>query len=177
MSLIIKFNFGFFFLVFLLWNVSLQSRVFLTPEAALQEAFPNATIEKIRIYLTEQDQKQMEQELGFKIKHRFFSFYVAKSNQNLLGYAILHTDIVRTKEMSLMIVLNPKKEIQQIYLISFYEPIEYKPTERWLELFTNRSLNHPPVLGIDIPVVSGATLTARSAYEMAMLTLYLAKSL
>ncbi len=149
--------------------------VFITPEEAIQKYFSNYTIEKKRIYLSEKEIKNLNEHLGFKVKHRFYSFYIAKENQNIKGYAILHTDVVRTKEMSIMIFLDPEFRIQNIVLISFSEPIEYKPGERWLNLFKNKKLEDIDRLipGIDIPVVSGATLTSRTVSEMVRLTLKL----
>jgi Na+-translocating ferredoxin:NAD+ oxidoreductase RnfG subunit len=166
------------FLIFLfLGIVNLYSKVFITPEEALKDAFGNCIIEKKRIYLTENDATILEKELGFKIKHRFYSFYIAKDHKNVSGYALLQTDVVRTKEMSLMVILNPDYSIKNLYLISFYEPIEYKPSERWLKLFINKNKNDPLVPGIDLPVVSGATLTSRTVSNMVRLTLKLAKYL
>jgi hypothetical protein len=164
-------------LTLLMFPLSLFSKVFITPDEAIKEAFKNATIEKKRIYLTENDVKSMEQELGFKIKHQFYSFYVAKENNKTLGYAILHTDVVRTREMSVMVVLDPEIKIKNLYLISFYEPLEYKPSDRWLGLFINKSKEDALTPGIDIPIVSGATLTSRTVSEMVRLTLKLSKFL
>ncbi|GIX42494.1 MAG: hypothetical protein KatS3mg129_2227 [Leptospiraceae bacterium] len=155
----------------------IQAKVFITPAEALKDAFGESIIEKKRIYLSEKEAQIMEKELGFKIKHRFYSFYVAKDKNNIKGYALLNTDVVRTKEMSIMVVLKPDYTIQRLYLISFYEPIEYKPPERWLNLFKNKNRKDQLIPGIDIPVISGATLTSRTVSEMVRLTLKLAKLL
>lgn len=157
------------FLFFCFIPFALESRVFITPEEALKDAFPNAQIEKIRIFLTQEDVENLKNKLNFKIKHRFYSFYVAKVNQKVQGYAILHTDTVRTKEMSLMVVLDQNKELSKFYLISFYEPLEYKPSQRWLDLITQKK-NQRLIMGIDIPVIAGATLTARTVHQIVELT-------
>ncbi len=151
----------------------LESKVFITPEEALKDAFGVSNIEKKRVYLSEEEIKKLEKQLDFKISHRFYSFYVSKVSNQINGYAILHTDVVRTKEMSIMVVLDPHYKIKKIYLISFFEPIEYKPTERWLSLYEGKNQNSTLVPGIDIPVISGATLTARTVSKMVELTLKL----
>ncbi len=157
------------FLLLLLSSIALEGKVFITPEEALQDAFPRAQIDKIRIYLTQEDVENLKKKLNFKIKHRFYSFYVAKLDQNIQGYAILHTDIIRTKEISLMVVLDQNKELSKFYLISFYEPLEYKPNQRWLDLIAQKK-NQKLVLGVDIPVIAGATLTARTVHQIVELT-------
>lgn len=161
--------FGLYILFFLSSFFSINAKVFITPEEALKDAFPNSQIEKKRIYLSLEDLENLKNKLKFQIKHRFYSFYVAKDNlKQIQGYAILHTDIVRTKEMSLMIILNSNFELSKFYLISFYEPLEYKPTERWLNLFINKK--DKLILGIDIPIIAGATLTSRTVYQFVELT-------
>lgn len=164
-----------YFIIFLLLLTfyTLESKVFITPEEALKDAFAISTIEKKRVYLTEEDVKNLEKQLDFKITHRFYSFYISKISGKINGYAILHTDVVRTKEMSIMVILDTNYTIKKIYLISFYEPLEYKPTERWLSLYEGKGKNSTFVPGIDIPVVSGATLTSRSISKMVELTLKL----
>ncbi|MFN3605334.1 MAG: hypothetical protein ACK4UJ_11560 [Leptonema sp. (in: bacteria)] len=154
----------------------LEARVFTTPEEVLKEAFPEATIDKKRIYLSSEDVEIFKKKLNFKIKHRFYSFYIAKKNQEIQGYGILHTDTVRTKEMSLMILLNKDKELSKFYLISFYEPLEYKPNDRWMNLWLQKP-KEKLVLGIDVPVISGATLTSRTVSQFVELTRELVKYL
>lgn len=163
-----------FLLIFLLMSFyQLESKIFITPEEALKDAFGVSTIEKKRVYLTEKVVQELEKELDFKIAHRFYSFYISKISDKVNGYAILHTDVVRTKEMSLMVILDPSHKVKKIYLISFYEPLEYKPTERWLSLYEGKDQNSVPIPGVDIPIISGATLTARSVSKIVQLTLKL----
>ncbi len=157
--------------------VPLQSKVFITPEEALKSIFPDAQFEKKRIYLTGEQNQNIEKELGFKNHHRFFSFYVARKDQKIIGYAILHTEKVRTQDMSLMFFLNTEFEIFDIILISFFEPLEYRPPERWLKLFLHKDKSKQLIPGIDIPAISGATLTARVVSQMARLTLKLTEFL
>lgn len=156
----------------------LAARVFTTPEAALQAAFPKAKISVKRLYLTPEQKEEIQRRLSRPVPNRLYTVYVAMDDSgHASGYGFLHTTRVRSKEQTLFITVTPDERIRSVTLISFFEPEEYMPPGRWLRIFEGKGNRKggPDALmpGVDIPVISGATLTTRSCAETARLVLML----
>src|SRR5262249_31837162 len=58
--------------------------------------------------------------------------YFGYAGDELLGYAIFDTHVVRTLPETFLTVLTPDGGVAATYVIAFYEPLEYLPSERWL---------------------------------------------
>lgn len=158
-------------LAFLLPGVALLARVYLQPDAALAEAFPDADLEKIRVYLSETQARTIEEQTGAVNLSRFYTFYRAAQNGRTIGYAVFDTHRVRTKDETLLISINPDGTLRGIRVISFFEPEEYLPPERWLNLLGGKTGMDSLAPGADLPVISGATLTSRSVARSARVAL------
>ena len=110
----------------------------------------------------------MAKKLGIDKIPGFFTFYTARKNGEVQGYAHFDTHKVRTKEETICIVMDSGGKVKVAELVSFYEPEDYAPPERWLKLFTGKSADE--LSGIN--AMTGATLTARevtSAVKRAIL--------
>lgn len=160
----------------------LAARVFTTPEAAFASAFPTATMSSTRLYLTAGQRDDIQHRLGRPVHSRLYTVYLALDRSGRrTGYGFVHTEKVRSKEQTLFIAVTPEETIRSITLISFFEPEEYTPSERWLRLFqgkgtgkaTGKGSAETLLPGVDIPVISGATLTTRACADSARLILML----
>lgn len=154
--------------IFLILFLSFSSLalVLKLPESAVKDAFPEATnIEIKNIVLTEEQIKKAESIYKKRIDDRLVSFYVGKKGEEILGYAVIDTHIVRTKPETFMVVIGPNGEVRSIEIIAFYEPMEYMPTEKWLNLFNGINLNSGLRVKRDIPNITGATLSAIAITE------------
>lgn len=150
-----------------------QARVYTTPEQALEQAF-GRNYEKKRLHLYPAQKEEIEKKIGRDIKSRLYTVYVGfDANKRPTGYGFFHTERVRTKEQTLFIVVTPDEKIRDVALISFYEPDDYAPTDRWLKLLSGKSKSDALTPGVDLPAISGATLTTRSSADTAKLALAL----
>lgn len=152
-----------FTFVTILFGGGLHARVYVETKQALAEAFPDATLlERKALYLTKAQQADLTQESGLEKIGRFHTFYVARKNNAVLGYALFDTHVVRTKEETVLIALNADGSVRAVRMISFFEPQEYLAPERWLAIFTGKTGADTLRPGSDLPTISGATLTTRA---------------
>ncbi len=78
---------------------------------------------------------------------------------------------VRTQSETLAIVIGGDSRLEEVRVLSFDEPEEYLPKPKWFQVFTGKGLSPSLALQADIPMITGATLSARSATEAVRRTL------
>lgn len=138
----------------------LYADVYSTPEKVLAEAFPGASVERFPFYITTAEKSVLEKELGAELPGRFFTFYRARKGGEVVGFGTFDTHKVRTKEQTIFVAVNAAGAVQRVETISFFEPEEYRAPQRWLDLFNGKTAGDPARPGVDLPVTTGATLTA-----------------
>ncbi|MEN8159815.1 MAG: FMN-binding protein, partial [Myxococcota bacterium] len=79
-----------------------------------------------------------------------------------LGYALLAVHNVRTLPEAFLVVLSPEGVVTRLRMLAFYEPSEYKPTDRFLAQFDARALGPELRLGGDIHGIAGSSLSSRA---------------
>ena len=143
------------------------AKVFKLPDDAIAEHL-GESVEVRNVVLTDEQVRDVERASHAKVDSKLVSFYVGRANGVVKGYAVVDTHVVRTKPEAVLYVLTPSGEIDNIVVLSFREPLEFMPTERWMGLFKGRSLAKQSLrLRQEIPNISGATLTARAVVESA----------
>ena len=85
----------------------------------------------------------------------------------MLGHGVLQSHVVRTKRETLLVAFEPDGRIRRIVVLSFLEPPEYKPSERWLGQFEGKGATDRLAVGDDLAPISGSTLSARGVSEQA----------
>lgn len=152
-------------IVLVSWPAPAQSE---RTQVALKSLFPEAErFTPKDVFLTDELAAKLQTLARTKISERVVTFYVATAAGKTVGYAILHTQKVRTKNETLVVGLEPDGRIKRIDLAVFLEPEEYAPSPRWLAQFQGKSTRDRLVVGDDLLVISGATLSARSISEAA----------
>jgi Na+-translocating ferredoxin:NAD+ oxidoreductase subunit G len=156
-------------LVLLLAPGALAGKVFLSQEEALRLAFPaGAAVERRTVFLTAAQQKAVQKETrSDRVPGALVTAYVGTRDGRELGTAYFDTHVVRTQAETLMILVFPTGAIGRIEVLSFSEPEEYLPRERWYGQFSGRVLDDELAMRRGIRAVSGATLTARATTEAA----------
>lgn len=135
-------------------------------EAALRSVFPEAErIEAKDVLLTDDMVKRIEGLARARVKERLVTFYTALRGGTVAGYAVIHSHVVRTKRETLSLAFEPDGRIRSITVLSFLEPEEYRPSERWLAQFRGKGERDRLATGQDIATITGATLTARGIAE------------
>jgi hypothetical protein len=149
------------------WASGAAARVFLTQQEALKLAFPDATVERRTLYLTEAEQTQIAALSGAAKPSALAVAYSATRDGRLVGTAYFDTHVVRTQPETLMVVIDAAGAIARLEVLSFSEPEEYMPRAHWYAQFPGKSLDPELSVRRGIRAVSGATLTARATTEAA----------
>ncbi|MEX2115958.1 MAG: FMN-binding protein [Bacteroidota bacterium] len=166
---------GFFWIgpAFILCSTPAISQVYLTKDAALALYFPEATIERRTVFLTDSQVQVIQNSAKAKVSSRVVTYYVGMNAGRVTGYAFFETHIVRTMPATFMIVVNPDSTVRAVELLAFYEPEDYRPPKRWLELFGGKSMQSDLWLKRGVQNIVGATLSAQSISDGVRRTLAL----
>jgi hypothetical protein len=154
---------------------SARAVVFHAKDEALALAFPGSDRVEDRTFILTDEQKQaVEKRARAPVESQLWTVYLGWHGEELLGYAVIDTHIVRTLPETVMVVLTPAGEVRRAEVLAFYEPPEYAPTERWTKQFDGRHLDDDVKLGAGIQGITGATLsaTAMTAGVRRVLALY-----
>ena len=139
-------------------------------DSILKSLYQNVShIEKKSSIISKNEQKKIQQLAKTKLPSKLFRYYVISHN-NKRDFAIVLSMKVRTKKTAVLYALENGK-IKSIEILAFSEPPEFKPKERWLKSFEQKSLKEPLSLGDDISINSGATLSDRAITKGARLSL------
>ncbi|MBI2620371.1 MAG: FMN-binding protein [Ignavibacteriales bacterium] len=148
-----------------------SSQVYLTKEAALETYFSGLRVERRTVFLTESQTGTIQKAAKAHVPSRIITYYVARNSEGTRGYAFFDTHIVRTMPATVMIVLNPDSTVRAVEVLAFYEPEDYRPPKRWLDLFEGKSLESDLWLKRGIHNIIGATLSAQSITDAVRVTL------
>lgn len=134
--------------------------------AALRAVFPEAERFTSRdLLLTAEQSARLEKLARARVAERLVTFYTAWQGAERLGHAAIHSHVVRTKRETFVVAFEPDGRIRRILVVSFLEPEEYKPPERWLAQFQGKGARDRLAVGDDVAAITGATLTARGIAE------------
>ena len=130
----------------------------MTQQEALASAFPNGAKATRQVhYLTPQQLKAAQKDSGVEFTDRMIVRYAGPN-----GFAYFDTHRVRTLPETVMILVTPDGKIDRIEILSFDEPPEYLPKERWMDQFDGRKLDEDLSMKRKIRPLSGASLSARA---------------
>lgn len=137
-------------------------------EAAVRALLPGADrIEAKDVLLTDEMAARIEKLARAHVRDRLVTFYTARRGADVIGYAAIHSHVVRTKQETLALVFEPDGRLRKISVLAFLEPPEYRPPDRWLAQFDGKGPGDRLAVGQDIAPITGATLTARGISEAA----------
>ncbi|MDA0989135.1 MAG: FMN-binding protein [Verrucomicrobia bacterium] len=143
------------------------AKVLLTHDAALASHFPDATIERKAVFLTAEQLDQLAQIEGEKPRSEIVYAYEARRDGQLLGTAYLDSHQVRTLPETLLVAVDGSNRLVCIEVLTFDEPEDYLPRQRWYDQFQGRALDADLQLNRGIHGVTGATLTGRATVAAA----------
>jgi len=145
----------------LLLGTILQAQILISPIDAMKESFgAEATIAKKNILLSNAKAKEVQKSAKLKLDTKIYRVFSAKKEEILLGYGILVSQKVRSKNAVVLYIIENEK-LKNIEVIAFNEPLEYVPSKTWNEQFNNTPTSKYLELNRDIPTITGATLSAR----------------
>lgn len=138
----------------------------MSQEQALHVAFSSGiAIERRNVYLTELQVQEITQQAKSKMDSNLVTFYVGKSSSGIDGIVFFNSHMVRTMPETMMVVVAPNGTVRSVEILSFYEPEDYRPSQRWLKLFSDKKLDNDLWVKRGIRNVTGATLTTQAITE------------
>jgi electron transport complex protein RnfG len=102
------------FFCFISFAVDGSARDFKTPQQALKDAFPGASIEVKNIVLSKLQVENIERLSGVKLNTRLVSWYIAKRGNSIVGYAYIDTHTVRTHPEVVLYTITPEGKIDLV---------------------------------------------------------------
>ena len=139
------------------------AEVFLSQKEALALAFPGADrIEKRSLVLDDAQAETVERLSGAALESRLVTLHEGFRGDTRLGYALIDVHNVRTLPEAFLVVLSPEGVVTGLRMLAFYEPSEYKPTDRFLAQFDARALGPELRLGGSIHGIAGSSLSSRA---------------
>lgn len=133
---------------------------------ALRAIFPEAERFEARdLLLDDETAARLAEVARARVGERMVTFYTAHRGGEVVGYAAIHTHVVRTKRETFAIAFEPDGRIRRIVVLAFLEPPEYQPSERWLAQFRGKGEKNRLAVGDDLAPIAGATLSARGIAE------------
>jgi hypothetical protein len=132
----------------------------------LRATFPEAErFDSADVILTDDLARRIDELARSRIAERMVTFYTARRGAEVLGHAVVQSHVVRTKRETLLVAFEPDGRIRRIAVVSFLEPPEYKPSDRWLGQFAGKGPSDRLAVGDDLAPISGSTLSARGVAE------------
>ena len=140
-----------------------RATVYYARDEAVKLAFPDADrVETRDLFLTAAQRAAIEDRAKSKIESDLLTVYVGHRGDELLGYAVFDTHLVRTLPETFLVVLTPDGKVAATHLLAFYEPTEYAPPPRWLAQFADVGLTDDLRVGRGIAAITGSTLTSNA---------------
>jgi hypothetical protein len=137
--------------------------VFYSRDEALHVAFPSADRTEARdFFLTPEQRAAIEKSARSALDSDLITVYVGWQGDRVLGYAIFDTHVVRTLPETFLTVLSPEGKIAATYVVAFYEPLEYLPSDRWLHQVEGKGSGDDLQVGHGIAAITGSTLSSNA---------------
>jgi hypothetical protein len=128
-----------------------------------ESAFPaGTTVTRQAIFLKPEQLHAARRESGLDFEDQMIVRYTGTANGRVVGYAYFDTHLVRTLPETVMIVVTPDGKVGRVDILSFSEPQDYLPKERWIDQFKGRKLDDDLSLKRSIRPISGASLSGRA---------------
>jgi hypothetical protein len=160
------------FLLLLLFTLTLQAKLLISPFDAMKLHFgEDSKIEKKSLLLNGKEAKAITKLAKVKLETKIYKTFRAYKDDKLLGYGILVLHKVRSKDTAVLSIITPDGRLKTIEIVAFNEPMEYLPSQSWIEVLNNQTLSDSLTLGKDIPSISAATMSARAATNAARIAL------
>jgi len=131
-------------------------------EEALARVYPAARFEAERVFLTEAQQSAAARIANVSVPSRLIARYVATRDGEVVGRAYIDTHVVRTKNESLLVCLDPDGRVRRVEVTAFLEPPEYMGSGLWYAQYEGRLLDDDLAIDRAIRPIAGATLTGRA---------------
>lgn len=141
-----------------------RNEIYLTPEEALEKAFPGADrIEKEVIHLDPEAGERVARAVGHPLHEKEFVIYRGVKAGNILGYAMMGEELGKFRPITSMTVVGPDGKIKEVRVMVYRESHGSDVRrKRFLYQYLGKGREDPIQINQDITSISGATISVRS---------------
>lgn len=163
-------------LVSVLFSNLLFAKVNLHVENILKQNFSQEIVVKEkRLVLKKKTIKKIQKIAKARMKIRMVYLYDILQNNKVKGYGVVIKQRIRTKNATVLYMIDTNKDIKAVEILSFKEPVTYKPSIKWQKKLLDKNLDNSLKVGDDIPIITGATVSVKSITQSARIALALLK--
>jgi len=138
-------------------------QIYLSEKEALDTVFEDLNITEKIFTPNEQQKKSIQKKLRKKINEDSFKIYIGKRNNKIEKYAIITEEIGKHYPITFIVGVKPNLSIDQISIMVYREKRgDAIKRKRFLNQFSNKSLNDPLEVNTDIVHLTGATISSWS---------------
>ncbi len=155
--------------VALLFCLSSTARadVFYTPRTVLAAFFPSSKRVTYRqLAVTPEVRQRLVARLGAAPSRDTYTFYVAlggATGEVIEGYALIDEALGQYMPITYAVKFSPKGEVERMEIMAYLEKYGSEVRDdRFRRQFVGKTVTDPLILGNDVVVVSGASISSRS---------------
>ncbi|SFZ97569.1 hypothetical protein MNB_SV-5-533 [hydrothermal vent metagenome] len=160
-----------FLLILLVGILFSQSSFAKTPasiEKVVKSSFSGVTtVDAKQLILTKEQHAKIQKSAKTAVRTKIYRYYKFKSGSKLVGYGILISRKIRTKNATILYAFDMNGKLKFSEIMGFGEPPEFIPNKQWMSQFKERPKTAALTMGKDIPTISGSTLSARCVSDSA----------
>jgi len=141
-----------------------HAQVYYTVRGLLAEQFHQSKrVDFQRVKLSAGRRGQIERELGQKLREAPYIFYVARSADQIDGYALFDRELGQHEYIDLATFFDAEGRVTQVEVVAYREPYgDGIRSKRFRKQFVGKGAASGFKPGHDIDVISGATISARA---------------
>ncbi|MGK0367695.1 MAG: hypothetical protein ACI9QD_000833 [Thermoproteota archaeon] len=130
-----------------------------TYQEVIQSLYKKCSQKKQTLYLTSDQKKNIEEMAKTDLISSLAIRYKMSCPAEKPFFIYVDSHIVRTMNETVLGVVK-NGEVKKIKITSFFEPLEYKPSLKWIAQLTNKPLNDKLIINNGVHGLSGASLSA-----------------
>lgn len=135
-----------------------QAKIYVSAEQAQKILFPNKTLSKHPIIITEELQEKMR--IASSIRHTFQGDRIWKASDG--SWLVIDEVIGKHEMVTYAVALSPEGAILGIEILEYVESYGYEVAEpQWRKQFVGKTISDPIKLNQDIQNIGGATLSCK----------------
>ena len=141
-----------------------HAEVYYTVRDLLAEQFKaSARVSFVKAHPSAAQRKLIEQRLGHALAKPDYVIYVAKTGEQVDGYALFDEERGQHELISFATFFNRDGAVTRVEVVAYREPFgDGVRAERFRRQFVGRLADSGYVLGRDVDAISGATISSRS---------------
>lgn len=138
-------------------------QIYLSEKEAINTVFEDLKVTEKIFEPNEQQKKIIQKKLRRKIKEDSFKIYIGKKENKVEKYAIITEEIGKHYPITFIVGVKPNLSIDQIAVMVYREKRgDAIKRKRFLNQFSNKSLNDPLEVNTDIVHLTGSTISSWS---------------